>query len=382
MTKLNEQNEMSRHVIVVGCGGNIGSHMIPHLARSSNVGRVTLIDHDTYEPKNLKAQDIVPSDVGKSKATVQKRRLKKINPALEVTAMVERIENVPLHHRKGDVILAGLDSRRARQFVNETSWRLGIPWIDAGVDGPNLLARVSVFYPGEEKGCLECGWSPEDYAAVEQTYACAPGSGEAAATNAPSSLGALAASLAVIECGKILSPLNGSGDDEPTSFQIMLDAAYHNFYLTRLHYNGECRMPLHAEPVIRCEASVARNLRIEEFSGQGRLEVLGQSFVTQLVCRECGHPHFVLELRVSFERRQNRGKGARPCTECGGELVATGFGTSESVNAAALPPGLMCRTLGAIGVREGDVLGIRDEHGYRRYVEVDSRGEKTPGTRR
>ena len=61
---------VDNHVVVVGCGGNIGASLIPHLARMSEVNRVTLIDRDVYEPANLRTQDIVPSDVGKAKALV------------------------------------------------------------------------------------------------------------------------------------------------------------------------------------------------------------------------------------------------------------------------------------------------------------------------
>ncbi|HEY7545044.1 MAG TPA: ThiF family adenylyltransferase, partial [Blastocatellia bacterium] len=57
-------------VILVGAGGNIGSHLAPHLARMPEVGRVTLIDKDFYESTNLRSQDITARDVGKSKAAV------------------------------------------------------------------------------------------------------------------------------------------------------------------------------------------------------------------------------------------------------------------------------------------------------------------------
>ena len=45
------------HVIVIGVGA-IGSHLVPHLARSPRVSRVTLIDRDRYETANLGGQQI------------------------------------------------------------------------------------------------------------------------------------------------------------------------------------------------------------------------------------------------------------------------------------------------------------------------------------
>ncbi|MDX6614340.1 MAG: molybdopterin-synthase adenylyltransferase, partial [Blastocatellia bacterium] len=104
----------TKSVVVIGAGGNIGSHLVPHLGRMPNVARVTLIDRDVYEPPNLLTQDITPRDVGRRKALVQARRLARINPDLRVRAIAEAVERVPLGLLRADVILACLDSRRAR----------------------------------------------------------------------------------------------------------------------------------------------------------------------------------------------------------------------------------------------------------------------------
>ena len=70
-------------------------------------------------------------------------------------------------------ILAALDSRQARQVVNQAAWRLGVPWIDTGVNAAQgLLARVGVFVPGPDGPCLECGWSARTYDLIEQAHPC------------------------------------------------------------------------------------------------------------------------------------------------------------------------------------------------------------------
>ena len=129
-----------RGVIVVGAGGNIGSHLVTHLARMPQLDSVTLIDRDVYEASNLQTQDITPQDVGKRKTAVQARRLKRINPAIRVTAIHDSVERVPLGKLRSNVILACLDSRVARQHVNQFAWRLGVPLIDAGVEAGGMLA--------------------------------------------------------------------------------------------------------------------------------------------------------------------------------------------------------------------------------------------------
>src|SRR5712691_9847078 len=84
------------HVAVVGAGGNIGSHLVPHLARASGLSRVTLIDRDRYESDNLHTQDIDKRDIGHPKADVQARRLHRINGGPEVAALNIAVEDVPL----------------------------------------------------------------------------------------------------------------------------------------------------------------------------------------------------------------------------------------------------------------------------------------------
>ncbi len=169
---MNKWDKVSgKRVVVVGVG-NIGSHLVPHLGRFPGIGRVTLIDPDIYEAKNLMSQDITPRDVKLSKASAQARRLRRINPDLQVHAIQDSVENVPMGQLRCDLILACLDSKGARRYTNQLAWRLGVPWIDSGVAGDDLLARVNVYLPGAHAGCLECAWNEGDYEVLEQTYPC------------------------------------------------------------------------------------------------------------------------------------------------------------------------------------------------------------------
>ena len=159
------------NAVVGGCG-NIGSHLAPHLARNPGVGRVVLIDPDVYEPKNLPGQDIRARDVGRPKVKVQAERLLEIRPELEVVAVADRQENLPLAYFRNAIIFGALDSRLARQQLNQAAWRAGSPWIDMAVDGPGWLFRVSVYRPGLDSPCLECGWDAADYESLEHVLPC------------------------------------------------------------------------------------------------------------------------------------------------------------------------------------------------------------------
>ena len=58
-------------VILIGAGGNIGSHLVPHLGRMPGIDRIMLVDRDIYEGRNLVSQDIIVSDIGKPKSQVR-----------------------------------------------------------------------------------------------------------------------------------------------------------------------------------------------------------------------------------------------------------------------------------------------------------------------
>ena len=53
-----------------------------------------------------------------------------------------------------DLIVSCLDSKAARQHVNEIAWRLGTPWIDCGVLGSQSLVRVNAYFPAQGSPCL------------------------------------------------------------------------------------------------------------------------------------------------------------------------------------------------------------------------------------
>jgi tRNA A37 threonylcarbamoyladenosine dehydratase len=104
-----------KSVTLIGAGGNIGSHLVPHLGRMPGIQKVTLVDRDIYEERNLISQDILADDIDKPKAHVQASRLRAINPNLHVTPIVGAVENLPLGILRSDVVLTALDSRRSRQ---------------------------------------------------------------------------------------------------------------------------------------------------------------------------------------------------------------------------------------------------------------------------
>jgi molybdopterin/thiamine biosynthesis adenylyltransferase len=356
--------------VLIAGAGNIGSGLPPMLARIRSVARVFVVDYQVYEAKDLAGQDIGASDVGKPKALVQARRLRRINPAIEARAYCERVEDLPLGVMQVDVILSCLDSWGGRHYVNQAAWRLGVPWIDAAVDAAGLLVRANVYLPGPETTCMECGWDDEDYqiAALEQPHPCERGGGGPAATNAPVSLGLVAAGLMATECQKLLA-----GDREHLlgGRQVMLDLRHHTHYVTAFK-RDRCRFDHEVwqiEPVEDLPAAITLGQALGwAANGSSRsdgcgLRVEGQRFTTVQFCAGCGH-HEPIGLGLAGRIPRAR----RRCPACGGTMIVRGFDMREWVGGRGLGSQDLARPLAALGVEAGDVISVRGDAGQRHFV--------------
>jgi molybdopterin/thiamine biosynthesis adenylyltransferase len=340
------------HVAVVGAG-TIGSHVLPHVARMAHVTDVTIIDRDRCERSNVVSQNIYESDVGRSKAQLHARRLRHIDRSLNVRAVHAAVEDVPLGWLRADAILACLDSRRSRMAVNQIAWRLGVPWINAGIDASGL-ARVQVFLPGDRAACLECAWDQRDYELVEQEYPCQ----DVAAppqSMATSELGAFAAALQAVECRKLISDRNGLLSDS----DVLIDTQHHRHYVTRFARNTDCRMPDHAGwSIERCDIDPASTTLGEwmaicerRVGDAARIAVAGQQFALAHECRQCRERH-----AAGYVNRGARRRGVDRCPRCHGERVVAGFDLKDSVAFDDLPIESRNRSLMELGVLPGDVV--------------------------
>lgn len=372
------------HVVLVGAGGNIGSHLVPHLGRMAGLTRVTLVDPGRYETPNLASQDIAARDVGHGKARVQARRLARIAPGLAVEALAAAVEDLPLGRLRADAIVTALDSRAARQIVNDAAFHLGVPWVDTGVMGERLLARVNVHVPGPQAPCLECAWDDRDYAALEVAYPCR-GEAGAPATGAPSYLGALAAALAAPELRRLL---DGDRTSEAIGRQVIVDAARHRTTVTALARRAACRRADHDAWSITRLARGPRRITLAELVAPGSrrrseaaaaigarrqageagppappeeskplfLAVEGRRIARRAACGSCGRER---EGPRVIARHRPPGR----CRRCGGAIAVAGFDLAERIELAALGPAASRRTLASFGVRAGDVLRLEAASG-------------------
>jgi len=150
-------------VLIVGAGA-LGNEVMKNLALFG-VGNMIVVDFDLIEYSNLTRSILFrpdDADKGYSKAEVAARRLKEINPTVNVKAICgDLATEVGLGvYRRMDVVLGCLDSLRARVLLNRLCFRAGKIWIEGGIG--DLEGQVSAYQLN--KSCYECALSDEENA--------------------------------------------------------------------------------------------------------------------------------------------------------------------------------------------------------------------------
>ncbi|HEY6802067.1 MAG TPA: ThiF family adenylyltransferase [Pyrinomonadaceae bacterium] len=151
----------SAKVLVVGAGA-IGNEVLKNLALLG-FGHIFIIDRDTIEMSNLSRSVLYrATDNGKEKASSAARAMHDLNPNIKTTYQKGDVTlDLGLGLlRRMDVVIGCLDNNQARLYINRACWKVGRPWIDAGIG--QLNGQVRVFSPGNG-ACYECSLSEAQY---------------------------------------------------------------------------------------------------------------------------------------------------------------------------------------------------------------------------
>ncbi|MFQ5459081.1 MAG: ThiF family adenylyltransferase, partial [Myxococcota bacterium] len=115
-------------VLIIGAGG-LGCPLSIYLA-AAGVGTIGLVDFDLIDLTNLQRQILYTTDdVGQPKAEVAARRIRALNPDVNVRIFKERItsENAMAIIADFDVIIDGTDNFPTRYLTNDAAVLLGKP---------------------------------------------------------------------------------------------------------------------------------------------------------------------------------------------------------------------------------------------------------------
>jgi NEDD8-activating enzyme E1 len=155
-------------VLIIGAGG-LGCDLLKNLAMSG-FKDIHIIDMDTIDVSNLNRQFLFrEKDVGSSKAETAAKFVNERVPGVKVTPFVGKIQDKDDdYYRQFHIIIAGLDSIMARQWINKKLCDLVEfkdeeqtivdmttvkPLIDGGTEGFKGQARI--IYP-RVNACFEC----------------------------------------------------------------------------------------------------------------------------------------------------------------------------------------------------------------------------------
>jgi molybdopterin/thiamine biosynthesis adenylyltransferase len=141
-------------IVVIGIGG-LGCASATYLT-AAGVGHITLVDFDRVELSDLNRQVLYwEEDRGEKKVLVARRRLSRLNPAIEIIPTFAKItkKNVFSIIKDAQVVVDGLDNLPARLMVNSACVQCKIPYIYGGVS--RLRGMVTTILPGKTP-CLAC----------------------------------------------------------------------------------------------------------------------------------------------------------------------------------------------------------------------------------
>ena len=358
---------MPHEVILAGLG-NIGSCVATLLGGLSGLGAITLVDHDTYTHGNLGNQAIGPDAVGRPKVEVQAERLRRTHPTLQVRAVCDRLEHLPLGRVQDAVVVACFDNRRARQTANRMVWRCGRAYIDGAVQAPSL-GRVAVYAPSATAACLVCGWGDEVYANLEQQFPCRLDEDEAAATDAPLELGAFVAALQVAELRKLTEQRSRASN--LVGAQYLLDTENYVGHSGHFSRAAHCRFDHRIWDIDAVDIDLAASTLDELFALGGgaaapALRVEGHRFGTCLDCVDCGC-RSILGLALA-----SRLTAEQMACDCGGRRVVPGFYSFETLERQELSATQRRIKLGALGLVADDVVSVAAAGQGARHVRLRS----------
>lgn len=148
------------HVYIVGCGG-LGGNVAELLARVG-IGKLTLIDDDTFSEHNLNRQNFCTiKTLNKKKAKVVASNLSLINPALSLHVKVERLKksNVKTLLKGADVVMDCVDDIKTKKILSLHCKSQNTHFIHGAIAGNSLHVSTSKdiykFYKDNKKGAEE-----------------------------------------------------------------------------------------------------------------------------------------------------------------------------------------------------------------------------------
>jgi len=278
-------------VLVVGAGA-LGNEILKNLALRG-FEKVVVVDLDLIEISNLSRSVLFrEADIGRSKVEAAAAAYRDLYPA----AVVQPIRaNILFEVGLGlfdwaDIVIAGLDNREARLWINRCAWKAGKPWIDGAIQGLSGLVRV--FLPGQPP-CYECTLGEVDWAILDRRMSCKLLTAEDTEAGKVPTTPTTSSVIAGIQVQEAMKQLHGLQTLAGRAF--MFDGMDHTSYVVEYTENPDCWSHHTWEQVVRLPAR-SGEMTLARLLDRARAD-LGDSAVTldfsrdivrSLRCGVCG----------------------------------------------------------------------------------------------
>ena len=349
----------SANILVIGAGA-LGNEILKNLALLG-FEKVVVVDLDKIEESNLSRTILYRSeDVGSYKAEVAAKSVKALAPDVKIKPLVANVvQNCGLGlFAWSDIIIAGLDNREARLWINRCAWKMNKPWIDGAIEGINGVARV--FVAGSAP-CYECTLGETDWKLLEQRMSCnlllreANTEGKIATTPTISSV---IAGIEVQEAVKLLHgmpTLAGSG--------FVFEGLNHTSYKVEYTPNPDCMSHFTYENVVELPQKSSeltlkdlRKIGAKDLAASDVVVEFSRDIVHELECPECHTREEIFAPVGGIKYQQGR------CPRDGQmRIVKTIHSYSGTENFAS-------RTLDKLGLPLFDVFSVRSSEAERAYL--------------
>ena len=286
-----DQEKIARcRLLVIGAGA-LGNEILKNAALLG-FRQVVLVDMDRIEESNLsRAVMFRAEDVGSWKTEAAARSYRSLAPEASIHPLVANV----MHgcglglFEWSDVIVAGLDNREARLWINRSAWKVNRPWIDGAIEGINGVARV--FLPGVPP-CYECTLGEVDWQLLQKRMSCnlltLESTLEGKVPTTPT-ISSIIAGLQVQEAVKLihgLPTLSGKG--------FIFEGMNHSSYVVEYTPNADC-MSHYSLPRIVHLAEASGDLTLDDLLNRARADLgspdVGVEFsrdvLQKFVCPEC-----------------------------------------------------------------------------------------------
>jgi molybdopterin/thiamine biosynthesis adenylyltransferase len=345
-----QQKISSARVLVIGAGA-LGNEILKNLALLG-FSNLVVVDLDSVEASNLSRSVLYRAeDVGRRKADVAAAAVRDILPGANVQAITgDVVREIGLGlFAWADLVLAGLDNREARLWINRSCWKMNKPWIDGAIEGINGVARV--FVPGRPP-CYECTLGETDWAILNKRMSCNllalenETEGKVATTPTISSI------IAGLEVQEAVKMLHGLPVLAGQAF--IFEGLNHTSYKVEYTENPECMSHYTFAEVAALQESSQR-LTLEQLLERARNDLgsrevaleFSRDVVHKLACAGCGveEEAFAAAGTVAYARGR--------CPACGQMrqvITAHGYTGSETYGK---------RTLDQLGLPLFDVFSAR-----------------------